>query len=161
MEVSSTGNDVHISSSSLRRACLSLSSTTALYLFDYLLTLPQEINNIWRCKTTTATVLFLLNRYLFMISRCFRLIQVVSWKGWLGHTADRVRTPNFSFETIPWFNIKMLSQSLPVQCSYWRNIRHSCNISWRSSEICLITTYVIVVSESGILLICIPDPFLW
>ncbi|KAI0083636.1 hypothetical protein BDY19DRAFT_900028 [Irpex rosettiformis] len=62
----------------------------ALFMYDYFLTLPQEIKCIWRRKWSTATVLFLVNRYVVMCNRGFRMIQAVSWQGQFEHTADRV-----------------------------------------------------------------------
>ncbi|PSR71205.1 hypothetical protein PHLCEN_2v12859 [Hermanssonia centrifuga] len=36
----------------------------ALTLYDHILTLPQEIDHIWRRKVTGVTVLFVANRYI-------------------------------------------------------------------------------------------------
>ncbi|KAI0765803.1 hypothetical protein BC629DRAFT_1293376 [Irpex lacteus] len=62
----------------------------ALFIYEYFLTLPREIKCIWSRKTSTATILFLLNRYVVMCNRGFRMIQAVSWQGQFEHTADRV-----------------------------------------------------------------------
>ena len=59
-------------------------------MYDYFLTLPQEIKCIWKRKPSTATALFLVNRYIVMCNRGFRMIQAVSWQGQFEHTADRV-----------------------------------------------------------------------
>ena len=34
-----------------------------LYVYDYLITLPEEVAHFWRAKPTGATVLFFLARY--------------------------------------------------------------------------------------------------
>lgn len=38
-------------------------STSALWIYDYLQTLPMEIQAIWSRKLTMTSLLFLLNRY--------------------------------------------------------------------------------------------------
>ena len=37
-------------------------------LYDYLLTLPDEVEEIWKGRFTITRVLYLMNRYPFMIS---------------------------------------------------------------------------------------------
>ena len=48
-------------------------SWTALYFYDYLLTLPSELSTIWSRKFTGATVLFIINRYSFAIAYALTL----------------------------------------------------------------------------------------
>ena len=50
----------------LNEAALSLTATChpALYWYEYLITLDQEITLFWTRKITGATVLFFCNRYL-------------------------------------------------------------------------------------------------
>ncbi|KAJ3786423.1 hypothetical protein GGU10DRAFT_332318 [Lentinula aff. detonsa] len=43
-------------------------SATTLWIADFIETLPTEINAIWRKKLTGASVLFLINRYIFLLS---------------------------------------------------------------------------------------------
>ncbi|KAJ3742994.1 hypothetical protein DFH05DRAFT_1498889, partial [Lentinula detonsa] len=43
-------------------------NTTALWIADFIETLPTEINAIWQKKLTGASVLFLINRYIFLFS---------------------------------------------------------------------------------------------
>ena len=45
------------------------------YLHEYILTLPLEIETVWMSKFNTTKVLFLVNRYAFMINW---IINVVS-----------------------------------------------------------------------------------
>ncbi|KAJ3978694.1 hypothetical protein F5890DRAFT_1589575 [Lentinula detonsa] len=45
-----------------------LISATTLWIADFIETLPTEINAIWRKKLTGASVLFLINRYIFLFS---------------------------------------------------------------------------------------------
>ncbi|KAI0083647.1 hypothetical protein BDY19DRAFT_858844, partial [Irpex rosettiformis] len=61
-----------------------------LFFYDFFLTLPQEVNKIWRRKVTIATVLFLLNRYVFMMSRGMRTVQAVSWHHFFEQDTNRV-----------------------------------------------------------------------
>ncbi|KAI0765820.1 hypothetical protein BC629DRAFT_1596611 [Irpex lacteus] len=65
-------------------------ASTALFLYEYLLTLPLEINKIWRRKTSLVTLLFLLNRYVVMLNRGLRLIQAVSWYNQYEDVADKM-----------------------------------------------------------------------
>ncbi|KAI0083642.1 hypothetical protein BDY19DRAFT_1051727 [Irpex rosettiformis] len=65
-------------------------SSTALLFYDYLLTLPQEINNIWGRKFTLPTMLFLLNRYFSMIDGGLRTVQAISWEGYTEDDANRL-----------------------------------------------------------------------
>jgi hypothetical protein len=37
--------------------------TTALYSYEYIVTLDQEINHIWRKKWSLSTLIFAVNRY--------------------------------------------------------------------------------------------------
>lgn len=41
--------------------------TTAVLIYDWILTFPDEIRFIWRPKLTGARVLFLVNRYFFVL----------------------------------------------------------------------------------------------
>lgn len=40
----------------------------AWYMYHYLLTLPLEVSAIWKSKLSGTTILFIINRYMFMIS---------------------------------------------------------------------------------------------
>ncbi|RPD57191.1 hypothetical protein L227DRAFT_507023, partial [Lentinus tigrinus ALCF2SS1-6] len=48
-------------------------ASAALLLYDYLLTLDKEIELFWNWKSTGATALFMVNRYLVMILRLANL----------------------------------------------------------------------------------------
>ncbi|EJF66367.1 hypothetical protein DICSQDRAFT_18633, partial [Dichomitus squalens LYAD-421 SS1] len=48
---------------------------SALILYEYLLTFNMEVRLVWRRKFTAATVLFLLNRYIFIV-RYFMTVAV-------------------------------------------------------------------------------------
>ena len=45
-----------------------ISPVTALVFYEYAITLGQEIDMFWKRKFTGATVLFMLNRYLLVLS---------------------------------------------------------------------------------------------
>ena len=64
---------------------------TALFFYDYLLTFAQEIKCIWARKPTGASFLFALNRYAVFVGRSVRLVQLMSWHGFLEKDADLVR----------------------------------------------------------------------
>ena len=46
----------------------SLISKLAWYAYDYLLTLHFEVKAIWKSKPSLMTILFLINRYVFIFS---------------------------------------------------------------------------------------------
>lgn len=46
----------------------------ALFFYDYLITIGQEIEVVWRRKLTGATLLYVLNRYLIFIFFPFYLV---------------------------------------------------------------------------------------
>ena len=48
-----------------------LTFPSAWYAYDYFLTLPLEISAIWRTKWSGTSVLFVVNRYLFMFTWTF------------------------------------------------------------------------------------------
>ncbi|KIP07078.1 hypothetical protein PHLGIDRAFT_118417 [Phlebiopsis gigantea 11061_1 CR5-6] len=64
-------------------------AATALFFYDYLLTFAQEVKCIWARKPTGASFLFALNRYAVFVNRLVRLVQLMSWKGFLEKDADR------------------------------------------------------------------------
>ncbi|KAI0726520.1 hypothetical protein C8Q72DRAFT_796584 [Fomitopsis betulina] len=53
-------------------------TATTLLFYDYALTFSREIRCIWRRKFTGATVLFLLNRYLFLVYRILMMVEIFS-----------------------------------------------------------------------------------
>ncbi|KAJ3746078.1 hypothetical protein DFH05DRAFT_1483637, partial [Lentinula detonsa] len=49
-------------------------NTTALWIADFIETLPTKINAIWQKKLTGASVLFLINRYIFLLYLIFLIV---------------------------------------------------------------------------------------
>ncbi len=43
-------------------------SMIALVAYDYIITIPQEITAVWKRKFSIATLLFVINRYLMVLS---------------------------------------------------------------------------------------------
>ena len=66
-----------------------LFSSTGVLVYDYILTLGQELQLFWKRKLTGATVLFLINRYLFLF---YIIISMCSYF----RMSDRASTPRFS-----------------------------------------------------------------
>ena len=64
----------------------------ALLYYDYLLTIPAEIQCIWKRKLTLASILFLINRYATLVTRTLLIIQTVSWSHVTDDEADKVCT---------------------------------------------------------------------
>ena len=46
-----------------------------LIIYEYVITIPDEIELFWRGKVTGATVLFLANRYLSLVIYLYELLQ--------------------------------------------------------------------------------------
>ena len=53
-----------------------------LYVYDYLITLPEEVAHFWRAKPTGATVLFFLARYTTLA--CLLVEFVIGFISYLG-----------------------------------------------------------------------------
>ncbi|CCM04122.1 uncharacterized protein FIBRA_06283 [Fibroporia radiculosa] len=51
----------------------------ALVIYDHVITLALEIQLIWRCKATGATLIFFLNRYLLFIYAMSSILNVINW----------------------------------------------------------------------------------
>ena len=49
-------------------------SLPAWYLYEYLFTLHAEVDVIWRSKLSLTTILFLINRYAFILNWSFSLV---------------------------------------------------------------------------------------
>lgn len=49
--------------------------STALSLYDTLLTLQREVHYVWRQKLAGATVIYLLNRYVYAVIPLSELVQ--------------------------------------------------------------------------------------
>ena len=45
----------------------------ALWLYDFLLTLPTEVSSIWKSKFSGVTVAYVLNRYCYMLAMLVNL----------------------------------------------------------------------------------------
>ena len=51
-----------------------LFSVPAWYMYEYLLTLHAEVDVIWKSKFSLTAILFLINRYAFMLTWSFILL---------------------------------------------------------------------------------------
>ena len=58
-----------------------------LGIFDYLLTLPLEVAEIWKGKITLSRTIFLVNRYSFLLAFTFYAVFFLS----IGDETDDVR----------------------------------------------------------------------
>ncbi|KAI0347693.1 hypothetical protein BDW22DRAFT_1349737, partial [Trametopsis cervina] len=66
-------------------ACFELAAST-LFLYDYILTIRQEVNCIWRRPKSLASVLFILCRYTVLAERMIMVVVVV----YVGHMQSRI-----------------------------------------------------------------------
>ena len=62
-------------------ACSPKRTTPALLVYDYFLTLPQEVQCIWGRKLSIPVALFYLNRYTSLIYRVFLIAGLIDWQG--------------------------------------------------------------------------------
>ena len=130
----------------------------ALLVYEYLLTLSQEIDYIWHRKTSITTVLFLVNRYSIVFVRAFNIVQLVSWGAAPGRNADTVsvvqtRTSYFSnIGTYMGATMKLGVESSPprwLSCTLNHPPSISrCTVLSRLVEVSSIILYVSVARKS-------------
>lgn len=65
----------------------------ALAFYEYFTTLSEEVRCIWKRKFSLGSVLFFVNRYVLLLNRLARLVQLVVWTG-TEAMADTVRFLN-------------------------------------------------------------------
>lgn len=63
-------------------------AASVLFFYDYALTFPGEVNCIWQRRLSGITALFALTRYVVLLERVARLIQLKSWRGFNFQQAD-------------------------------------------------------------------------
>ena len=51
----------------------------ALIIFDFLLTIPEEVTHIWNKRFTYVTVVYLLNRYSSLLGAIFNILSASVW----------------------------------------------------------------------------------
>ena len=61
-----------------------------LILYEYCLTFSEEVECIWRRPVSGGTVIFLLNRYVTLLYRTLRIIQLVQWTNVTEDEANKV-----------------------------------------------------------------------
>ena len=72
----------------------------ALFFYEYFLILPDEVRYVWKMKKSIASYLFLVNRYVVLCIRGFRLVQMVSWEGRNELIADQVSPPLWKYYSV-------------------------------------------------------------
>ena len=131
----------------------------ALFFYDYISTVAQEYKTIWKRPLSAATVIFCTTRYLTLINRGVRMIQLMNWRGHMESQADYVcidvtfycavrslilafRSKSYRCHTT--FELSAIC-SVPYRISYYI----SCTVTWRLSQVCSCGLYL---SLSGMLL---------
>ena len=71
--------------------------TTALYSYDYIVTLDQEINYVWTKKWSPSTLIFLANRYLAFALALWVLVEIPNYAVSVSLYSMRVRPTQLSF----------------------------------------------------------------
>ncbi|KAL4243441.1 hypothetical protein ABKN59_001179 [Abortiporus biennis] len=51
-----------------------------LLLYDYLLTLDEEIKYVWKRKKTGISILFILNRYTSLVNSLLVFLEHIAWE---------------------------------------------------------------------------------
>ena len=69
--------------------------STALCIYDYLLTLHRETGCIWKERFSVASTLFLLNRYVTLCNCVVNMVELVPWVARNPLSADHVSHFNF------------------------------------------------------------------
>lgn len=62
----------------------------AVYIYDFLLTIAEEKQHFWRRRFSYISALFFINRYVVLLNRLVRLVNVVHWRGELTGGPDNV-----------------------------------------------------------------------
>lgn len=69
--------------------CLELAAT-ALFCYDFILTVSAEMVCIWKPQFSSTTYLYLVNRYIMLANRVVRLAVFALWKHRASEHADDV-----------------------------------------------------------------------
>lgn len=91
---------------------------TALFFYDYVLTLSREVQYVWQRRFSGVTALFVLNRYAVMSGRLVRLIQLQSWHGYTVETADHLCTIAWRWSEISTIVMYMSAASFSALQAY-------------------------------------------
>ncbi|KAI0083633.1 hypothetical protein BDY19DRAFT_910454 [Irpex rosettiformis] len=63
----------------------------ALYIYDYALTLPLEIQYVWWHECSVTSILFLVNRYAMLCYTALEVVEFVPWTSTSVQIADKLR----------------------------------------------------------------------
>lgn len=134
------------------RAAAEANARTVLFVYDFILTFPQEIKCIWSRRFSGASLLFAVNRYAVLVNRLVRLVQLVQWKGYTEAEADYVRVHS-AFCVCCAQGVRPI---IPRREYNWQataivnrlNALRRCNAVWRVSEVCTILMYVAIAGAS-------------
>jgi hypothetical protein len=122
---------------------------TALFVYEYFLTLPQEINYIWQRPKSMAAILFFLNRYISFVNRGLQFIQSVQLRGGAKPVTNNVSLALvYLYMNSIWCVITDVEFSSAIP---WRSLLRSfdrCNVIWRFSDGCRIVAYLVLAREN-------------
>lgn len=54
---------------------------TVVIAYEHLLTLDTEVEEMWNCKITAASVLFFVNRYTLLFLNVLTVLEQTEWNG--------------------------------------------------------------------------------
>ncbi|KAI0738611.1 hypothetical protein C8Q80DRAFT_1124741 [Daedaleopsis nitida] len=100
----------------------------ALVIYDYAITIGQEVEMFWKRKFTGATVLYLLNRYLLVLDYIFDIATIERTSGNACTVLVKMENAMYSLQYIPWAravtNARSSQRSLPFGILFLLNVLH-------------------------------------
>lgn len=127
------------------------SRLTALLVYEYYITLSDEVHYIWGKKFSVVSVLFLVNRYTTLLYRGLRTIELVQWP-WLSSDYSRAQAVRHR-----WFSIRPCSQLRPthttgnldvslhsstVHTKTYKRALVRCTYTWKIIAACNVVMYL-------------------
>lgn len=104
---------------------------------------------MWSRKLSSATALFLVNRYAMLANRLVRLIDLVRWQSGYKSRADEVRSVRH--DHLRRNNMLVADVSWPVSLEWYAPFISvdivRCIVVWRLSEACTMIMHVAMASE--------------
>lgn len=125
-----------------------LSCSTACYLYDYVLTLSQEIKCVWRRRFSVASLLFVVIRYAALCYNALTMAHLILWTPDQVSIAEIVRVINVQ-DSLRLIQVYRRWVSLLIQpWSLTKGpIPQSCRITFILEDVCTVLIYSVVASE--------------
>lgn len=79
------------------RLILPTCSHLVIVIYEYLVTLKEEITLFWMRKWTLATAIFFLNRYLVLLNNVMSIVGIVPWPDQVRHHLFKNLTASLTY----------------------------------------------------------------